>query len=89
MLVFTDRLLLRTERTGILPWRNSAGQGQISATGSEQLHASFSPGEQNELKERQSALVMPDDQDDGAPPNGTAVDLTAGTAIVRIPRSEP
>ncbi|MFJ3817142.1 hypothetical protein [Streptomyces sp. NPDC090056] len=32
---------------------------------------------------------MPDDQDDGAPPNGTAADLTAGTAIVRIPRSEP
>ncbi|MFC8790833.1 DUF6191 domain-containing protein [Streptomyces cinereoruber] len=87
LLAFTDQLLLRAGRAGVLPWRNSARQGQISATGFEQLHASFSPGKQNELKERQSALVIPDNQDDGAPPNRTTVNLTAGTAIVRIPRS--
>ncbi|MFE0779006.1 DUF6191 domain-containing protein [Streptomyces sp. NPDC058861] len=89
LLAFTDQLLLRAGRAGVLPWRNSARQGQISATGSEQLHASFSPGKQNELKERQSALAMPDNQDDEAPPNRTVVDLTAGTAVVRIPRSGP
>ncbi|MFF8617656.1 DUF6191 domain-containing protein [Streptomyces sp. NPDC015350] len=87
LLAFVDQLLLRAGRAGALPWRNGARQGQISATGFEQLHASLSPGKQNELKERQSALVMPDDEDDGAPPHRTTVDLTAGTAVVRLPRA--
>ncbi|MFF2193908.1 DUF6191 domain-containing protein [Streptomyces sp. NPDC058157] len=87
LLAFVDQLLLRAGRAGVLPWRNSARQGQVSTTGFEQLHASLSPGKQNELKERQSALVMPDNEDDGAPPNRTTVDLAAGTAVVRIPRS--
>jgi len=86
LLAFADLLLVRVGRAGVLPWRNSARQGQISATGFEQLHASLSPGKQNELKERQSALVMPDNEDDGAPPNRTTVDLDGGTAVVRIPR---
>lgn len=86
LLAFVDQLLLRAGRAGVLPWRNSARQGQVSATGFEQLHASFSPGKQNELKERQSALVMPDSEDDGAPPNRTTVDLATGTAVVRMPR---
>lgn len=34
-----DQLMLRAGRAGLLPWRNSARQGQISATGFEQLHA--------------------------------------------------
>ncbi|MBC3987365.1 hypothetical protein H8N00_00235 [Streptomyces sp. AC563] len=80
-----DQLLLRAGRAGLLPWRNSARQGQISATGFEQLHASFSPGKQHELKERQSALVLPDDEDDGAPPHRTTVDLERGTVVVRVP----
>lgn len=88
LLAFVDQLLLRAGRAGALPWRNSAPQGQVSATGFEQLHASLSPGKQNELKERQSALVIPDNEDDGAPPNRTTVDLAAGTAVVRVPRPE-
>ncbi|WP_374211677.1 DUF6191 domain-containing protein [Streptomyces sp. YS415] len=36
-------------------------------------------------RERQSALVMPDNQDDGAPPNRTTVDLDARIAVVRMP----
>lgn len=60
----------------------------MAATGFEQLHASLSPGKQNELKERQSALVMPDGEDDGAPPNRTMVDLDGGTAVVRMPRRD-
>ncbi|MCX4977569.1 DUF6191 domain-containing protein [Streptomyces sp. NBC_00620] len=87
LLAFVDQLLLRVGRSGMLPWRNGARQGQISATGFEQLHASFSPGKQNELKERQSALVMRDDEEDGAPPNRTTVDLDGGTAVVRILRA--
>ncbi|MFD6277058.1 DUF6191 domain-containing protein [Streptomyces sp. NPDC060209] len=85
LLAFVDQLLLRAGRAGVLPWRNGVRQGQISSTGFEQLHASFSPGKQSELKERQSALLMRDDEEDGAPPNRTTVDLARGTAVVRLP----
>ena len=84
---FADQLLLRVGRAGLLPWRNSARQGQISATGFEQLHATFSPGKQNELKERQSSLLLRNDEEDGAPPNRTTVDLEGGVAVVRIPQA--
>ncbi|WP_098899637.1 DUF6191 domain-containing protein [Streptomyces sp. st77] len=87
VVAFADQLLFRAGRAGLLPWRNSARQGQISATGFEQLHATFSPGKQSELKERQSALVMRDDEEDGAPPNRTMVDLDEGVAVVRMPQS--
>lgn len=69
----------------MLPWRNAGRQGQISAAGFEQLHAALSPGKQNELKERQSSLVPRDDEEDGAPPTRSTVDLTAGTAVIRLP----
>jgi hypothetical protein len=82
-LAFLDQLLLKIGRAGMLPWRNSGRQGQISATGFEQLHASLSPGKQTELKERQSALVMRDDEEDGEPPWST-VDPRAGTAVIRL-----
>ncbi|AWT41933.1 MULTISPECIES: DUF6191 domain-containing protein [Streptomyces] len=85
LLAFADQLLLRAGRAGVLPWRNTVRRGQVAATGFELLHASLSPGKQHELKERQSALVLPDDEDDGAPPNRTTVDLDAGTAVVRVP----
>ncbi|MFI6490136.1 DUF6191 domain-containing protein [Streptomyces sp. NPDC050564] len=85
LVAFAGQLLLRAGRAGLLPWRNGARQGQISATGFEQLHASLSPGKQNELKERQSALLMRDDEEDGAPPNRTTVDLVGGAAVVRMP----
>jgi len=90
LLAFLDQLLLRVGRAGVLPWRNAGRQGQISATGFEQLHASLSPGKQTELKERQSALVMRDDEEDGDPPWST-VDLRAGTAVIRLsaPRDTP
>ncbi|MFJ3666452.1 DUF6191 domain-containing protein [Streptomyces sp. NPDC090106] len=84
LLAFLDQLLLRAGRAGILPWRNAARRGQVSATGFEQLHAALSPGKQNELKERRSALVMRDDEEDGAPPRST-VDLNAGSAVIRLP----
>ncbi|WP_327233469.1 DUF6191 domain-containing protein [Streptomyces sp. NBC_01317] len=84
---FADQLLLRVGRAGLLPWRNSVRQGQISATGFEQLHASFSPGKQSELKERRSALILRDDEEDGAPPNRTTVDLDGRTAVIRMPRT--
>ncbi|MEV7392348.1 DUF6191 domain-containing protein [Streptomyces sp. NPDC091215] len=84
VLAFVDQLLMRAGRAGALPWRNAGRRGQISATGFEQLHAALSAGKQNEFEERQSALVLRDDEEDGAPPRST-VDLTAGTAVIRIP----
>ena len=86
LLAFVDQLLLRAGRAGVLPWRPGTRHGQVSATGFEQLHASFSPGKQSELKERQSALVMRDDEEDGAPPSRTTVDLDGGRAVIRISR---
>ncbi|MFF4443861.1 DUF6191 domain-containing protein [Streptomyces sp. NPDC001502] len=83
-MAFLDLALVRAGRAGLLPWRWNGRQGQMSATGFEQLHASFSPGKQNELKERQSALVMRDDEEDGAPPR-TRVDLDGGLAVIRLP----
>ncbi|MFE6050570.1 DUF6191 domain-containing protein [Kitasatospora sp. NPDC056446] len=86
-LAVVDQVLLRAGRAGLLPWRTSARQGQISATGFEQLHASFSAGKQHELKERQSALMLRDDDEDGAPPNRTGVDLVRGSAVIRLPKA--
>ncbi|GAA1357835.1 DUF6191 domain-containing protein [Streptomyces beijiangensis] len=60
-------------------------QSTVSATGFEQLHAAFSPGKVAELKQRQSALLMRDDEEDGAPPRCTSVDLEGGTVVVRLP----
>ncbi len=42
-------------------------------------------GKQHELKERQSSLVLRDDEEDGAPPHRTRVDLDGGVAVVRLP----
>ncbi|WP_030170877.1 DUF6191 domain-containing protein [Spirillospora albida] len=81
---FVDQLMLRAGRTGVLPWRSGARQGQVSATGFEHLHASFSPGKAHELKERHSALLQRDDEEDGAP--RTTVDLDGGKATIRPPR---
>ncbi|WP_330177452.1 DUF6191 domain-containing protein [Streptomyces sp. NBC_01498] len=88
-LAFLDQLLLRAGRAGVLPWRNSARQGQVSTTGFELLHATLSPGKQSELAERRSALLTRDDEEDGAPPHRTMVDLDGGTAVVRIPKGRP
>lgn len=89
VLAFIDQVLLQAGRAGVLPWRNGARRGQVSATGFELLHASLSPGKQNELEERRSALVMRDDDEDGAPPHRTTVDLQRGTAVVRLPPAHP
>ncbi|MFD8593374.1 DUF6191 domain-containing protein [Kitasatospora sp. NPDC059646] len=86
-LAVVDQVLLRAGRAGLLPWRPGNRQGQISATGFEQLHAQFSAGKQNELKERQSALMLRDEDEDGAPPDRSRIDLTRGSAVIRLPKT--
>ncbi len=56
----------------------------MSATGFEQLHGALWPGKQHELKERQSALLLRDDDEDGAPPHRPTIDLESGTAVIRV-----
>lgn len=76
-IAFADQILRMTGR--------GKRRGQISSTGFEQLHATFSQGKQNELEERRSALVLRDDEEDGAPPHHSTVDLTGGRAVIRLP----
>lgn len=78
-IAFGDQILRATGR--------GRRSGQISSTGFEQLHATFSQGKQNELKERQSSLVMRDDEEDSAPPHRSTVDLAGGRAVIRVPSS--
>ena len=85
VIAFVDQLMLRAGRAGVLPWRNGARVGQVSATGFEQLHGALSPGKESELKERESALVIRADEEDGAPPHRTRVDLDSGVAVMVIP----
>ncbi len=85
VIAIVDQVLLRAGRAGLLPWRNGARTGQVSATGFEQLHGSLSPGKQHELKERESSLVLRDDEDDGAPPHRGPIDLDGGAAVIRPP----
>ncbi|MEU6239033.1 DUF6191 domain-containing protein [Kitasatospora sp. NPDC047058] len=85
--ILVDQVLLRAGRAGLLPWRTSDRQGQVSATGFEQLHATFSGGKQHELKERQSALMLRDDDEEGAPPTRSEVDLARGAAVIRLPKA--
>ncbi|MFD5324818.1 DUF6191 domain-containing protein [Streptomyces sp. NPDC127092] len=76
LIAFGDQILRPTGR--------GRRGGQVSSTGFEQLHATFSQGKQNELKERQSSLVMRDDEEDGAPPHRSTVDLAGGRAVIRL-----
>ncbi|WP_323184979.1 DUF6191 domain-containing protein [Kitasatospora purpeofusca] len=83
-LSFVDQLALRARRSRLVPWRGTGREGQISATGFEQLHAQFAAGKQHQLDERQSSLMLRDEEGEGAPPR-TRVDLAGGVAVVVPP----
>ena len=85
VLAIVDQILFRAGRAGLLPWRNSARQGQVASTGFEQLHATFSPGKHEELKARASTLILRDDEEDGAPPGQSQIDLDAETVTMYRP----
>ncbi|MFE7527201.1 DUF6191 domain-containing protein [Kitasatospora sp. NPDC057542] len=84
VLAALDQLALRAGRARWVPWRGTGREGQISATGFEQLHAQFAAGKQHELDERRSTLMLRDEEGEGAPPR-TRVDLVNGTAVVVVP----
>ena len=87
LVALVDQLALRASRTRWIPWRGSGREGQVSATGFEQLHLVFAASKQHELDERRSSLLLRDDQGDGAPPS-TRVDLDGGLAVVRVPAGD-
>ncbi|MDB1089374.1 DUF6191 domain-containing protein [Streptomyces sp. ACA25] len=80
---FTEQLLLRAGRAGIIPWRGNADRGQLSATGFEMLHVSLLPGKETELAQREVTRMLKDEEGDGAPPR-SRVDLDLGTAVIRL-----
>ncbi|HEV2637320.1 MAG TPA: DUF6191 domain-containing protein [Actinocrinis sp.] len=82
MFAFVDLLLLKLGKAGILPWRRGEDHSTVSATGFEVLHGSISYGKAQELKQRQTELVLRQDQESAAPPYG-AVDLDSGRVVVR------
>ncbi|WP_371517863.1 DUF6191 domain-containing protein [Kitasatospora sp. NBC_01300] len=84
VLAVVDQLALRARRSRWVPWRGTGREGQISATGFEQLHAQFAAGKQHELDERGTTLMLRDEEGEGAPPR-TKVDLAGGKAVVVTP----
>jgi hypothetical protein len=66
-----------------LPWRKTADGRPLAATGFEELHALYASSKRHEIDERRSSLVMRDEAGDNA------VDLDAGTAVIRSVRTTP
>ncbi|MFJ5230232.1 DUF6191 domain-containing protein [Kitasatospora sp. NPDC088391] len=85
VLAFVDQIALRARRSRWIPWRGMGREGQISATGFEQLHAQFAAGKQAELDQRTTTLMLRDEEGEGAPPRST-VDLAGGVAVIRTAR---
>ncbi|MFJ8040176.1 DUF6191 domain-containing protein [Kitasatospora sp. NPDC096147] len=85
VLAFVDQLALRAGRASWVPWRGTGREGQVSSTGFEQLHAQFAAGKQHELEQRRTALMLREEEGDGAPPRST-VDLAGGRVVLRMPR---
>jgi hypothetical protein len=75
------RLLARVRPEQARPAGRPAG-----AVATEELHALLYPGKRAQLEQRQVELVLRDDEQDGAPKR-TGIDLAAGRAVIRAPRS--
>ncbi|MFB7669654.1 DUF6191 domain-containing protein [Kitasatospora sp. NPDC056138] len=78
----------RAQHRGLLPGRlplhAEPGARGAGATATEELHALLYPGKRVQLEERRIALVLRDDEHDGAPKR-TGIDLDAGTARIGRP----
>ncbi|GAA2455597.1 hypothetical protein GCM10010191_88540 [Actinomadura vinacea] len=71
-----------------LPWRKTADGRPMAAAGFEELHAVYGSSKRHEIDQRQSALMLRDDEGDDAPPR-SRVDLDTGTATIRIAPASP
>jgi hypothetical protein len=93
-LVFLLVVLASLERFGLwagsrswLPWRRKRDGTPMSAAGVEELDAFFGTGKRHELDQRNSSMMLREDEDDGAPPL-MQVDLDAGTVIINRPEPD-
>ena len=82
VLALVDQLMLWLGKAGVLPWRRKAGSRRVSATGFEVLHGHLSVGKAQELKQRQTSLVLRDDEQAAGRPN-CAIDLESGMTTIR------
>lgn len=69
-------------------WRWASGVKRsgrvVTAPGVEELAAAFQGSKRIELEQRQSELMLRDDETDGAPPSSNRIDLTSGRAVIRV-----
>ncbi|WP_285509457.1 DUF6191 domain-containing protein [Actinokineospora sp. NBRC 105648] len=84
-----ERFGLWMSERSLLPWRRGNTGTPVSAAGFEELGAVFSGEKRHELEYRQSALMLRDDEDDGAPPRHSTVDLDGYGVRVVLPGREP
>ena len=77
-----DHFMLWLGKAGVLPWHRGGDSRRASATGFEVLQATMSYGKSQELKQRQTSLVMREDEEAGAPPS-RRVDLDSGKVVFR------
>ncbi|XVQ11208.1 DUF6191 domain-containing protein [Spirillospora sp. CA-255316] len=66
-----------------VPWRKTADGRPMAATGFEELQALYTSTKRHEIDQRQSSLIMREEEGDNA------VDLDAGTAVIRSVRTTP
>lgn len=87
LLALLRKVIQQGQQRGWLPGRlaeREFGSRGVGATATEELHALIYPSKRVQLEQRRIALVLRDDEQDGAPKK-TGIDLDAGTA--RIHRS--
>lgn len=58
----------------------------MTAAGLDELQAFYYAAKRHEIDQRQTSLMLRDDENDGAPPR-SVVDLDAGRATIRRPSS--
>lgn len=79
-----DRAGLWAHRRFRLPWRRDDAGRPLSAVAVGELDAFFHSTHRHRQDQRNSSLILRDEEDDGAPPRNK-IDLDTGTAIVRRP----
>ncbi|MGI8335697.1 DUF6191 domain-containing protein [Actinomadura scrupuli] len=86
VLAAVDRMGLAANRHLRLPWHRAESGRPMAAPGLDELHAIYYAAKRHELDQRQTSLMLRDEEGDAAPPR-SEVDLEASTAVIRLRRS--
>ncbi|MFB4305777.1 DUF6191 domain-containing protein [Actinomadura sp. GTD37] len=79
-----DRAGLWAHRKFRLPWRRDEAGRPVSAIAVGELDAFFHGTHRHQQDQRNSSLMLRDEENDAAPPR-TRIDLTTGTARIHRP----